>query len=273
MILWTIKLINNVRKAFAGRQHPSQLAWAVAFGFLLGVIPHGNLLAIAVLVLVLSLRLNHAMAALTAILTAIFAPRLDPVSDTIGQFLLNQPRFHDAAVNAWAMPLVPWTDLNNTVVLGSLLIGLVLLVPIFLATYPIFQLVQRLHVQDEQGQETATASRRRGDLSVDQPHGHVGKPHERTTTARPSDVRNVTSPAASTGQRIDAAHTASARTFDDQPAAASVETRIDVIRMAENDADAANDASAGTRTSKDEMDEALNFLLRQLRDSQQKDVA
>ena len=61
MILWTLKLISTARRAIAGRKYPHQLAWAVAFGLLLGVVPHGNLLAIGLLLLVLSLKINHAM--------------------------------------------------------------------------------------------------------------------------------------------------------------------------------------------------------------------
>ena len=67
MIIWTIKLLSNLRRAIAGRRYPSQLAWAVAFGLLLGIVPHGNVLAVLLLVLVLTLKLNHAMAGLTAI--------------------------------------------------------------------------------------------------------------------------------------------------------------------------------------------------------------
>ncbi len=125
MILWTIKLLSNVRKAIAGRKYPHQLAWAVAFGVLLGVVPHGNLLAIAILLVVLSLKLNHAMAGLTAVLVTFGATKLDPYSHELGNFVLTHPRLSEAATTVWELPLVAWTDLNNTVVLGSFLLGLV----------------------------------------------------------------------------------------------------------------------------------------------------
>ena len=47
MIFWMAKLLNSLRRAIEGRKHPHQLAWAVALGLLLGVVPHGNLLAFA----------------------------------------------------------------------------------------------------------------------------------------------------------------------------------------------------------------------------------
>ena len=59
MIFWMVKLLNSLRRAIEGRKHPHQLAWAVALGLLLGVVPHGNLLAFALVILVLSLKINH----------------------------------------------------------------------------------------------------------------------------------------------------------------------------------------------------------------------
>ena len=73
MILLIVKLINSARRAIAGRKYPHQLAWAVAFGLLLGVVPHGNLLAFGLVILVLSLKINHAMAGLTAVIATFLA--------------------------------------------------------------------------------------------------------------------------------------------------------------------------------------------------------
>ena len=155
MILWTIKLFSTLRRAIAGRRYPAQLAWAVAFGVLLGVIPHGNLLAIALLVVVLSLKINHAAATLTAIGVSFLAAKLDPVSHAIGDYVLTHPQVADTAATAWTFPLVPWTDLNNTIVMGSFLIGLAALFPIFLVTYPVFRTFRPVDEVDEQETETA----------------------------------------------------------------------------------------------------------------------
>jgi hypothetical protein len=54
----------------------------------------------------------------------------------------------------------------------------------------------------------------------------------------------------------------------------AVETRIDVIRLKDVDAAEKNKAANGSASSSDEpMDEALNYLLRQLRDSQSRKTA
>jgi len=285
MILWTIKLISSVRKAIAGRRYPSQLAWAVAFGLLLGVVPHGNLLALALLIVVLSLKLNHAMAGLTAVLVTLFAYKLDPITHQIGDFLLSQPRINEAAINAWALPLVPWTNLNNTIVLGSLVLGVFALLPVFLITYPVFRVFKP---REEEAEEVVKNDRRRNRTTttqstttqVDASHQQPPRPFTAapittdpvTSDQRPTDVRAVDDAASTDAysmNRVDAAHT------PEQTVTPKIETRIDVIRMTEPSAVTPSSASAppANKDNNDEMDEALNYLLRQLRDSQQKDVA
>ena len=123
MIFWIVKLISSVRRAIAGRKYPHQLAWAVALGLLLGVVPHGNLLAFCLVILVLSLKINHAMAGLTAVCVTFLAVKLDPYSHEVGNFILTHPQLEQTAQLAWSLPLIPWTDLNNTIVMGSFLIG------------------------------------------------------------------------------------------------------------------------------------------------------
>ncbi|MEM9645697.1 MAG: TIGR03546 family protein [Planctomycetota bacterium] len=279
MILWSIKLFSNLRKAIAGRRYPSQLAWAVAFGFLLGVVPHGNLLAIALLIVVLSLKLNHAMAGFAAVLTAIFAaPRLDPITHLIGQTLHSHPKIAEYGVASWQLPLMPWTDLNNTIVLGSLVLGVAALIPIFVATYPIFRVFKPreeaepiIAVVSDVGEQPAApvvgdkGVRTHGSHgSVPAPHQPASLPTKAKSSGRPSDVRNVAGMGAETYVRADGGHS-------NDPTPTRVETRIDVIRVSEKDS-ASKSGSVPQHTNKD-MDEALNYLLRQLRDSQQKDAA
>ncbi|MDA8745327.1 DUF2062 domain-containing protein [Rubripirellula amarantea] len=298
MILWTIKLIGFVRKAIAGRKYPSQLAWAVAFGVLLGIVPHGNLLAVAILFVVLSLRLNHAMAALTAVGVSFLATKLDPVSHTLGETMLNHEKISPIAMQVWEFPMVPWTDLNNTVVLGSFTIGLVALLPIFLITYPVFRMfAPKVNAQDETeqgdlGEAKATTKKRRQRSSSDEityvDHGQVGVPSPRR------DQQDQPSPRPTRSEKADGEpiHFVEIQRTDPPvgiaaPASHSdhrstVETRIDVIRVKDsadahqNSSDTSASPVADRKVADNEaqpMDEALNYLLRQLRDSQQRNVA
>ncbi|MEM1070610.1 MAG: DUF2062 domain-containing protein [Planctomycetota bacterium] len=330
MILWIVKLLSSIRRAVAGRRYPSQLAWAVSFGLLLGVVPHGNLLAIAILIVVLSLRINHAMAGLTAVATSFLATRLDPYSHQIGDWVLAHPAVQEKAVAAWQLPLVPWTDLNNTVVMGSFLIGVAALCPVFMVTYPVFRLFAPKKKPEAESKPSQPSDTRKTDEGVHQivlvdpshqtvaaPHRHDEEKPERSSesaqavetskskagsseTGVTEDVSNAeatnqgpsvpteltgitadseTAPLETSKQEdvdfveIDHAQSDSAEQF-------AVETRIDVIRMQDHgNADASIDpaqaesAADSTEPTDQPIDEALNYLLRQLRDSQQRKAA
>ncbi len=169
MIIFTIKVLKNIRTAIAGRKHPHQLAWALAFGVLLGIVPHGNLLALAILLAVLSLRINHAMAAISAIGATFLATRLDPFSDQVGHYVLSHEKLGPLMADAWQYPLVPWTDLNNTIVMGSFLIGVGALIPIFMITYPLFRVFAPATGSPDDSPASAAAGTSERELFVDGP--------------------------------------------------------------------------------------------------------
>ena len=282
MILSTVKLIGMIRRAIAGRKHPYQLAWAVAFGVLLGIVPHGNLLAVCLLVLVLSLKLNHAMAALTAIAASFLASKLDPVSHAVGDYLLTNPEFASVAQKAWALPMMPWTDLNNTVVLGSTTIGVAGLLPIFLISYPVFR---RMAPPAEQSDKEFGEGQQPSIQSADQAIQTVIVENGSSRIPSPKHPSISASPQPATNNRQESE---AIQFVEVQPVAATskpnppaVETRIDVIRVKESstNSDTVPDSQDENLSGEDlsntnqPMDEALNYLLRQLRDSQQRNAA
>jgi uncharacterized protein (TIGR03546 family) len=291
MILWTLKLISTARRAIAGRKYPHQLAWAVAFGLLLGIVPHGNLLAIVLLLVVLSLKINHAMAALTAIGATFLAIRLDPFSHQVGDYVLTHPNLNEAAVTAWQLPLVPWTDLNNTVVMGSFLIGVGALIPVFAITYPVFRLFAPSPDSEAglvgptltQSTDTRQAEQPTHEVvMIDQGHNQVSPPHRGRETAphgnptagRPQSQANTTTNVPQGNvDFVEIEPDADSHETDNRIA---VETRIDVIRMKDHRDASPDSASQEADASQEEqqpMDEALNYLLRQLRDSQERKAA
>ncbi len=281
MILWTIKLLNTAKKAIAGRKYPHQLAWATAFGLLLGIVPHGNLLAVGLVVIVLSLKINHAMAGLTAIATAfLVATNVDPVAHLVGESVLTDPRVSPLAMSAWQLPLVPWTDLNNTVVMGSFIIGVAALIPVFVVTYPLFRLfAPKLDSIDEASPEAelveqAADARTNVDTThqvvmVDRGHGRLAPPHE---------LDMIHAQSVGSGSSEDQQQDVEAGNY------MAVETRIDVIRMkgdhrstgptvSGQSGNASQQPTENKMKEEQPMDEALNYLLRQLRDSQQRSAA
>jgi uncharacterized protein (TIGR03546 family) len=260
---------------------------------LLGIVPHGNLLALTLLVIVLTLKLNHAMAGLTAVASSFAAGYLDPYAHRLGDYVLSHPQVYDYAVAAWQLPLVPWTDLNNTVVMGSLLIGTATLLPAFAVTYPLFRYLAPSADpnggRDANDSASSVVERRtrtcEGESTVMMDPGHppgwqAGRPDSPTPIVATETANDGEAPdfeeigdGAITRSDTGSGVTAEPTSQPDKPMK-PVETRVDVIRMKdyrkiEDPKSDHSDAPAHDPP----MDEALNYLLRQLRDSQQRKAA
>lgn len=113
-------------------QKPWQIAGAAAMGFLLACVPGGNLLWIALLILLLILRVNRAVGLLFMVLFRLFAPFYDGMLDRIGYAVLTTERLVPLWTELYNLPLVPYTSFNDTLVMGGLLTGLAMFVPIML---------------------------------------------------------------------------------------------------------------------------------------------
>ena len=132
-MLAILKLIQSIIKTLHSDGTPGQVAAGIALGSMLGLTPLLNLhnLLIFSLIVILNLSFGGAMLG-----WALFVPLgfiLDPVFHRIGLALLQAPGLRPFWTAWYNTPLVPYTNFNNTVVLGSLVAWLLLLVPIYFA--------------------------------------------------------------------------------------------------------------------------------------------
>jgi uncharacterized protein (TIGR03546 family) len=110
---------------------PRQIAWGLALGTLVGLVPKGNLTAAILCLVVLAVRCNLAAAALATMVFSWLGMCLDPLTHRLGLALLTSPMLRPAWDWLYEQPLMPWMRLHNTVVLGNLLTGLALLLPLY----------------------------------------------------------------------------------------------------------------------------------------------
>jgi uncharacterized protein (TIGR03546 family) len=132
-MLTLLKLIQSIIKTLHSDGTPGQVAAGIALGSVLGLTPLLNLhnLVIFSLIVILNLSFGGAMLG-----WALFVPLgfiLDPLFHRIGLALLEAPGLRPFWTAWYNTPLVPYTNFNNTVVLGSVVAWLVLGVPIFFA--------------------------------------------------------------------------------------------------------------------------------------------
>jgi uncharacterized protein (TIGR03546 family) len=126
-------------QAFVMESTPRQMSLGLAFGVLVGLVPKGNLLAIVLGTLLASTRVNLAIATLAIVLCSFAALACDSLFDQIGGYILAQPSLQNMWTELANMPFMPWTDFNNTIVMGSFATGLVLLWPVHRLSRPFFE--------------------------------------------------------------------------------------------------------------------------------------
>jgi len=131
-LLTLVKLLQSLVKALHSEGTPGQLAAGLALGSILGLTPLVSLHNAVVFALIVMLNVSFAGALLG---WALFIPvgfLLDPLFDHIGHvLLLHTPALTPLWTSLYNMPVVPLTNFNNTVTLGSLAVSLALFVPFF----------------------------------------------------------------------------------------------------------------------------------------------
>ena len=137
-MLFFLRPVRFFFKALAQDNTPNQMALGFALGLMIGLVPKGNLIAISLMVVLGAVRVNLGVGMLAALAASWTGILVDPLTHWIGSSLLK----NDSLIPFWTdlarRPLAPWTQFNNTIVLGSLVLGLVLLVPAWLTTRPLF---------------------------------------------------------------------------------------------------------------------------------------
>ena len=111
---------------------PGQVAVGIALGSALGLTPLLNLHNLIVVAAVFLLNVSLPAAMLGWILFTPMGFALDPWFDTVGRALLAEtPGLVPLWTTLYNVPVVPLSNYNNTVVLGSLIGWIVLVLPIF----------------------------------------------------------------------------------------------------------------------------------------------
>jgi uncharacterized protein (TIGR03546 family) len=126
-----MKLIGSVMRPITTERSPHQLALAVALGVAIGLVPKLNLIALMWLLLLFVCRVNLLVGLLTACLVSLVGVLLDPYMHRLGDWLLGTEMLHPLFLNIYRLPLGPWTSINNTVVVGATVLGLLQFIPMY----------------------------------------------------------------------------------------------------------------------------------------------
>jgi uncharacterized protein (TIGR03546 family) len=132
-MIW-LRLIAKIFRILNAEATPTQIAGAVALGMIIGLTPTFSLHNIVVVFLILVIKVNLTAAILSMFAFDLIGYGVDPLSDWLGYTILTSTALRPLWIEAYNAAIIPFTRFNNTIVMGSLVISLILLVPIFLLT-------------------------------------------------------------------------------------------------------------------------------------------
>ena len=130
--MFILKLLGKLFKALRSGVSPTQIAGGFIFGMILGLTPLWNLHNLLVVILIIILRVNISMAIFSFLICSGIAYLLDPLFHSFGYWLLVEvTALQGLWTSLYNTPVVPLTRYNNTVVMGSLVGSLILILPMF----------------------------------------------------------------------------------------------------------------------------------------------
>lgn len=131
MLSFALRPVRQLAQALIANDSPQQIAWGFMIGMLMGLVPKGNLTAILLGMMLLGLRVNKPAGLVGVGIFIYLGLFLDDFAHRIGSAILAWPALrgpHKWLYESAVSPLMGW---NNTVVVGHLLIGLYLALPVY----------------------------------------------------------------------------------------------------------------------------------------------
>ena len=126
-----LRRIIKVLKALNSNEAPWQISLGIIFGALLGLTPLFSLHNLVVLFLALFINLNISMMIVSFAAFSLIAYALDPVFHQVGLALLTSPGLESFWMQFFSCPVFLFANLNNTIVMGSVISTLAVSVPLF----------------------------------------------------------------------------------------------------------------------------------------------
>ena len=129
-----IKYVPSFFRAINANAHPGDIAHAVALGLFLAILPKNNLTFTFLFFLSIFIRINKGAFFISFILFGFVTPFMDVLINNIGfwavQLLFLRPIF----IALENIPFVALFKLSNTMVLGGIIWGLILYIPVYILT-------------------------------------------------------------------------------------------------------------------------------------------
>ena len=131
--MFIVQYFSKLLKILRSGASPPQIAGGLILGMMMGLSPSFiSLTNLFLVLLLIILNVNISMAIFSYAIFSGIAYLIDPWFHTLGyNLLVNVDGLRGLWTNLYNTPLVPFTRFNNTVVMGSLVISIGLLLPVY----------------------------------------------------------------------------------------------------------------------------------------------
>ncbi len=127
--------VSNLIKILHSDASPAQIAGGAAMGMVIGITPLFSIHNLLILFIILIIRINLGSAILSFIFFSILALPLDPLSHQMGMMILKATELQGLWTDLYNNPAMRLTRFNNSIVMGSMALSLMLIVPIWLGAF------------------------------------------------------------------------------------------------------------------------------------------
>ena len=132
MFFFLTKFIGNIIKELHSKATPAQMGAGAALGAIIGLTPFFCLHNLVIFMIIMLVNVSSGAAAFAAVIFSLIAFLFDPLANAIGYWLLVDVKALEPFwTKLYNMPVIPLTKFNNTLVLGSLVLSLILFYPVY----------------------------------------------------------------------------------------------------------------------------------------------
>ena len=119
-----LRTVRHVLSIHRRDTSPRQLAAGLALGIALGLVPKGNLSAMVLTCMLFGSRANLGVGVIAAFVVSLIAPSFDFLLHATGSAILGIELVQRTLGTLFRLPLIAWSRLDNTVVMGGVTIGM-----------------------------------------------------------------------------------------------------------------------------------------------------
>lgn len=133
--MFILEFLAKLFKILRSEVSPHQIAWGMVFGMIIGMTPFWSLHNLILIFLIIILKVNIAMAILSFGIFSGIAYIFDPLFHNLGFFILvDMSGLKNLWTTLYNIPVIALSRYNNTVVMGSLFVSILLIIPFYFSS-------------------------------------------------------------------------------------------------------------------------------------------